>query len=631
MAYPTAGTPATSVFATTAASFAVNMPTTVSAGNLLIALVSSRNAATWTPPTGWTALFSQAGGSAVGQLSAFYKYAAGTEGGTTLTWGASATTTAAWQVVAISGSDGVSAPVYSLASGDSTTNPNSPALSPAWGLNTTLWLAVVGDAATGSAFTAAPSGFSGFTNVGLAAGGADAELATATLQSSVASKTPGLWGYGSNRFWAAATIGIVPAGPHLVQTSAALTGQTASYSKTLTSAVTSGNLVVVAIVAGTQSAPGTNITDNKGNTYRKLVSQGIGFAWVEFYYAYNVVGGSSFAITVSNPNVWGITGYAREYSGILSTANPLDQYAVASGGSANFSVGPTGTTTNANDLIIAAFGDDWEATSTYTVGTGYGNLISVVNGSAGDLAMEDKIVSTTGTQTATLTDNNTPSWIGVVAAFEAAPSTGTTYVNETMAASPATGTVAFGGGAVYGWQTGGWYQFNNNVNQWSDLYWTGTLPTAFTASADFKMGTTSGADGAWFYYGASTSPQTEGDAIGGYLINRNDFGNSIEIRFNGSVLTSVSYTKDTNWDTLSVAVSGQTFTISYQGTTVLTYTDPTTRTLGGSQYGWGARSGGIANTHTIRNLLVASGTGSGGSGGGGTPPPTYPGQFFAFF
>jgi len=159
---------------------------------------------------------------------------------------------------------------------------------------------------------------------------------------------------------------------------------------------------------------------------------------------------------------------------------------------------------------------------------------------------------------------------------------------------------------------------NNNINQYGDIEYFGILPPIFTASADMQMGTTSGADGSWFYYGFANTPTTEGDA-GGYLINRNDFGNTIEIRFNGSVLNSVSYTKDTNFDTLQVSVVVNsaglaTFTITYLGIVVMTYTDPTPEVLPGTRYGWGARSGGTANIHNIRNLLLYVGN--------ATPPLT---------
>ena len=216
MAYPSTSTPKTTVFSATTYSMAVSMPTTVNSGDLLIAIVETRYTyppGPWAAPSGWTNLFNQVGGGSVGTLSVFYKYANGTEGGTTPTWtwnGGSATT-ASWQVYDITGSDGSTAPYYATASGDSTTNPSSPALTPSGGSASYLWLAIVGDAATGSAFTSAPSGYSGFINTVASSGGAATELASSYLQATASSETPGVWGYGSNRFWSAATLAIRPA------------------------------------------------------------------------------------------------------------------------------------------------------------------------------------------------------------------------------------------------------------------------------------------------------------------------------------------------------------------------------------------------------------------------------------
>lgn len=181
----------------------------------------------------------------------------------------------------------------------------------------------------------------------------------------------------------------------------------------------------------------------------------------------------------------------------------------------------------------------------------------------------------------------------------------TTYVDETMAITPTTGTLVNNNGASAGWNAGGYYQLNNNVNQYADLEYTGALPSLFTSKADMQMSNTAGADACWFYYGFATTPTTEGDA-GGYLIERNDIGATFAIRYNGAVLVTANYTRDTAFDTVQIDVSGQAFTITYKGVVILNYTDPTARTLPGTKYGWGARSGGTGNTHNIKNLSLTS-------------------------
>lgn len=190
-----------------------------------------------------------------------------------------------------------------------------------------------------------------------------------------------------------------------------------------------------------------------------------------------------------------------------------------------------------------------------------------------------------------------------------------TLVNESMVSSPSTGTLDTND-AYAGWKVGGYYGLTNNVNQYADFYYTGDITSNFDMTVDMAMSTTSGADGTWFFWGSSANPHTESDSSGiGYMVNRGDFGNSIELRFGGSVLTSVSYTKDTNFDTLEVIQSGANFTIKYLGSTVISYTDASyPRSLPGTNYGWGARCGGTGNQHDIKNLLLNTTGGNVNSG-----------------
>lgn len=214
MAFPTPGTPVQTAFSTSVTSMAVNMPATVNSGDLLIALVETRNAPTWTKPSGWNdiATIAQAGGGAVGKLNGFYKIAAGTEAGTTPTWTASTTTTAIWQTIRVTSWHGTTPPEATTSSGDSS-NANPPSLTPSWGADDTLWITVAGNAATGetTGFTAAPTNYTGLQSNGASSGGSTANIATATRQLTATSDDPGTFTPSSNRFWTSATIGIRPA------------------------------------------------------------------------------------------------------------------------------------------------------------------------------------------------------------------------------------------------------------------------------------------------------------------------------------------------------------------------------------------------------------------------------------
>lgn len=214
MAFPSAGTPVATQFAASVTSMPVSLPATINAGDLLLALVEVRNTATYTKPTGWSDIstIAQAGGGAVGKLNGFYKIAAGTEAGTTPTWTASTGTTGIWQTIRVTSWHGTTPPEATTASGDATA-ANPPSLTPSWGTDDTLWLAIAGHAAAvTAAWSAAPTNYSGFQNDGASSGGAAVSIASSTRQLNAISEDPGAFTVsGSNRFWTSATIGIRPA------------------------------------------------------------------------------------------------------------------------------------------------------------------------------------------------------------------------------------------------------------------------------------------------------------------------------------------------------------------------------------------------------------------------------------
>lgn len=213
MAFPSSTTPTATIFGSSVTSMPVTMPTGILASDLIVSYVEVRNAGTWsTVPTGWTSFGSQAGGGGAGKLDIFYKIAAGTESGTTPTWIASASTTASWQVRRITSWHGTTPPEAATTSGDATA-ANPPSLTPSWGADDDLWIAVAGHTAiSAAAFTAAPTNYTDFVNTGASSGGSATSLASAIRQLNATSEDPGAFtAGGSNRFWAAATIAVRPA------------------------------------------------------------------------------------------------------------------------------------------------------------------------------------------------------------------------------------------------------------------------------------------------------------------------------------------------------------------------------------------------------------------------------------
>ena len=187
-------------------SHAMNLPATVSAGDLLIINVSSRYGTTVTMPGGWTLLTSGTSGTGGTDrvLSIYYKTAAGTEGGTTITVTLSISGAATSTAYAISGWQGT--PEAATAIGSSTT-PDPPSLSASWGGASSLFLAAF--SAYGSAASAIPTGYS--DGIGGSSGNPSYNATGGAEKSgSSASENPSAFTKPETGPWVAATIAIQP-------------------------------------------------------------------------------------------------------------------------------------------------------------------------------------------------------------------------------------------------------------------------------------------------------------------------------------------------------------------------------------------------------------------------------------
>lgn len=201
----------TTTFASSVTSMSVNLPPDILSGDLLIAHVGIRNTGTWTAPTGWVSLASQLGGGSVGQTDVWYKVADGSEG-STATWTAGVATTAAWQVRRIISWHGTTPPEAAKTNGDSTTAPNPPSLTPSWGAEDTIWLALAGSAANTMNFTAAPTNYVDLTSTVASSGGGASNAGSAIRQNNTATEDPGVFTTSQNRWWSAITVAVRPAG-----------------------------------------------------------------------------------------------------------------------------------------------------------------------------------------------------------------------------------------------------------------------------------------------------------------------------------------------------------------------------------------------------------------------------------
>lgn len=422
MAFPSAAAaPTATAFATSVTSMPVSMPSSIASGDLLIALVHVRNAGTWTNASGWTDIstLSQTGGGTVGKLNGFYKIAAGTESGTTPTWTASTGTTGEWQVYRVTGWHGTTPPEAGTTSGD-TTAANPPSLTPSWGADDTLWLAVAGhSAASTTAWSAGPSSYSGFQVNGASSGGSAVSIASAYRQLNASSEDPGAFTVsGSNRFWSAATVAIRPAaagGVSVIPDVASLT--TTTYAPTVTATnnqtvvpgsaalsisafaptvATSNNQTVIpdtASLSTTTYAPTITITDNK------IVTPGVATLTLTTYqptvtatanvsvspdvasltlttYAPIVSAGGSASVTPGIASL-SITTYAPTVNATDNkTVTPgnasltISTYTPTVAATSNVFVTPNNTT-----LVITSFAPTVAATSNVLVTPGIANLV----------------------------------------------------------------------------------------------------------------------------------------------------------------------------------------------------------------------------------------------------------------
>ena len=207
----------------------------------------------------------------------------------------------------------------------------------------------------------------------------------------------------------------------------------ATVNVTFTSAQTAGNLNVVVVGWNDSTATVSSVRDSKGNVYTRAVGPTVvsGFLSQSVYYAKNIVaaGAAGNTVTVTFSAAAAFPDIRiLEYSG-ADPNNPVDVTAAGSGNSTSSSSG-SATTTTATDLILGA------DTVTTTSGLGTGFTKRILTNPDADL-VEDKMVTTTGSYSATAPVMPTGRWIMQMVAFR-------TKAGFTIAASPTSLTVVQG-------------------------------------------------------------------------------------------------------------------------------------------------------------------------------------------
>jgi hypothetical protein len=194
---------------------------------------------------------------------------------------------------------------------------------------------------------------------------------------------------------------------------AAATPQTASSTVSVAYKVaqTAGDLNIVVVGWNDTTSVVNTPTDTQGNTYLLAVGPTTASgARQSIYYAKNIKGGGNTVTVTFNQAAAAVDVRVLEYKG-LSQTSPLDVTAAAVGSSTTASSG-SATTTSANELI---FGADTIATG--TPGPGAGFTTRIITSPDSDIA-EDKIVSTTGSYSATAPVSPSGYWVMQMATFK---------------------------------------------------------------------------------------------------------------------------------------------------------------------------------------------------------------------
>ena len=204
-------------------------------------------------------------------------------------------------------------------------------------------------------------------------------------------------------------------------------GYNNTIAKTLTGVV-AGNFISIGIVAG-EGRTVASIVSNNSDT---IVSSGTPIEttgdrknW-QYYIASAVGGSTTITVTFGAGEFEDAILCLVEFSG-LENSSTLDQYASNSDGVGSFvqnhPTGTTGATTQANELVIAWSGSSGSSDPTFAVPSGYSGFLA---GYGFDIftygAWAYKIVSVTGTQTATFTTTGYVTGQGNIATYKASTS-----------------------------------------------------------------------------------------------------------------------------------------------------------------------------------------------------------------
>ncbi len=279
MAYATVRSETGTVFTTSAGSFSVPLPATVSSGDKLIVVFGNNGTGTVTWPGGWD-LEETVGPSSNLSAVVYSKTADGTEGGTTITVTISSNGKAASYAWAYQNASTVE--VSTDATGSNTT-PDPGTVTPSWGSEDNAYIALC--VTIPGAVTGYPSGYVSTGTQSTGTGTGNINLGYGRKEAASSSENPGTFTLGTTGVWVAWTVAVRYSASSAtltdVDTDETITAGQSSVAYTGTGLTNADGLDVV---TGTKSAAATSFsaTNATSGTFTAPTAAAIRTAGVKF-------------------------------------------------------------------------------------------------------------------------------------------------------------------------------------------------------------------------------------------------------------------------------------------------------------------------------------------------------------
>lgn len=175
-----------------------------------------------------------------------------------------------------------------------------------------------------------------------------------------------------------------------------------------------GNLITV-ITRYSSGGQTVTVTDSRSNTYalaKSFVQTNDSNGTISIHYAYNIAAGAN-TVTVDITGTPTTRFIISEFSGVDTSADPLDKTAGAEGVGTALASGAVTPATDGQLLLVGGFDSN---TITFSAGTDF-TMLTTVGGDR--LGAEYYIQPTAGSHDGAMTASGTGNWAAVLATFKA--------------------------------------------------------------------------------------------------------------------------------------------------------------------------------------------------------------------